>query len=133
METSLLPSVLDFTVQGGAHCTVRWENGRVLFYPDGWWIKETPAVEIKPSDGRWQLFWSALDQLGVWNWQGDYSAGVMCGTPWELLIEHDGRAIRCSGNTWRAGATPARFQEFISALIGLLGLPDTKLLWWIAE
>jgi hypothetical protein len=130
---SVLPSALDLTVQGGAHCTLRWANGRLVYYPDGWWARMSAAVEVMPSDAQWQAFWSALDRVGAWSWQGDYSAGVSCGTPWELVIERGGQTVRCSGNTWRAGATPARFREFIDALVELLGLPDTKLSWWVAE
>ena len=64
---------------------------------------------------------------------GDYSAGVRCGTPWELLIERGARRVNCSGNTWRAAAAPETFREFVGALIKLLGLPDTKLSWWVAD
>lgn len=51
-----LPSTLDLTVQGAAHCTVQWQDGNLVYHPDGWWVHMSPAVKVNPSDAQWDTF-----------------------------------------------------------------------------
>ena len=133
MGSYLLPSVLDFNVEGGPHFTTRWEGDTLVFYPQGWWVASKPPVRSQPPEDRWRSFETLLDDLGAWGWQGDFSAGVMCGTPWKLRIEWGDRSVHCSGNSWLVNAAPEGFRQFVVGLAALVGLSDTQLAGWAAD
>jgi hypothetical protein len=131
MDTGSFPTVLDFTVEGGAHCTTRWEDGSLVFYPLGWWMGSKQLIQL--PEERWRSFQALLDDLGTWEWQGNFGKHVMCGTPWTLRLEWAGRSINCSGNSWLANAVPQNFRGFVVGLAALIGLPDTHLTRWAAD
>jgi hypothetical protein len=75
--------------------------------------------EVRPGLEEWQRFWSVVDRLNVWDWQGDYSEDALCGTPWHLEMQRHGNSMSCSGN--RGISAPPGFDQFYEAMMRLVG------------
>jgi hypothetical protein len=133
MDFVSLPSVLEFTMQEWVHCRTSWQRGSLVLKGPGWWDASSPSVRVKPPQDRWRTFRSLLDNLGAWEWQGDFGAGVMCGTPWELQLDWDGRRIHCFGNNWLANSAPEGFRHFVAGIAVLVGRPNSQLARYAQE
>ena len=72
-----------------------------------------------PSPEEWRHFWDLADRVGAWDWRGDYSQGIDCGTPWVLRMRHGGREMACTGNG-TGGEAPPGFAALYHALMGLV-------------
>lgn len=65
MSLDLPPSVLDFNVEGFAHCTTRWADGHLVFYPQGWWVASVPPVRSQPTEDQWRSFRASITAMRV--------------------------------------------------------------------
>lgn len=82
--------------------------------------------ELTPVPEDWVTFWDALDRAGIWQWDARYETeGVVDGTYWHLVAEHDGRRVESSGANGypgSPGADPGRaFTTFCRAVSRLSG------------
>lgn len=92
---------------------------------------EYSEAEINPAGEDWQVFNKALDDIGVWQWQGEYpNPGQTDGTQWFLEIEWNGRRIKSFGdnNFPIADGDPENesdisptFENFLGAVRKLIG------------
>lgn len=86
---------------------------------------------ITPSAQQWKDFRTALDDVGVWNWLGEYpNPGVYDGSYWELKISYADRKLMSIGdnNYPTAGGAPSgapeytrSFRRLIKAVKALIG------------
>jgi hypothetical protein len=96
-------------------------SGRLLYRyetpgPDG-----AETARIAPSPVQWDRFWSAVERLGVWEWEAEYSRRPPPDSmTWELELAHDGRRVRSRGH----GEGPTTLPDLIVALSELLGGRD---------
>jgi hypothetical protein len=111
---------LFFSSVGWVHFTVVSENGRIIHYPQGSWVKEVPPSEFTPKDEDWQLFWSVVNDVEAWSWNGDYGAHIVCGVPWALELEGGGRKLACTGNGFGGDTSPPGFEQFFDGLCRLI-------------
>lgn len=101
------------------HCEVRWRRGKLWYRHDR---VDGSQVSVVPSDSDWEAFWTAMDGLGVWNWEASYDDPEICdGTQWEVEIYFgDGsHHVRCTGSN----RYPELFQQFLEAVEALVGQP----------
>ena len=76
---SILPEVLEieysFQDQGG-HNTLKLVEGRLFFFSEAHSRlsekNEYLTMVSAPERDDWILFWKALNQAGVWDWEEDY-------------------------------------------------------------
>jgi hypothetical protein len=73
-------------------------------------------MESQPSADEWEAFWSLVESLRVWRWQGDYGQHIICGTPWRLEIERDGKVMSCRGNGSDEDSAPPGFEQVYQAM-----------------
>jgi len=84
-------------------------NGYSIYYYEGdfWHTSLVDGVEKrrrlpKPSKEKWAVFWSALDQLSIRNWQKSYTqeeVGVVVdgGSKWAIEFSWGNQSISSSG------------------------------------
>ena len=87
---------------------------------------------LEPTPAQWVEFWQAVEQLGVWDWQPDYTTPDVCdGTGWSLELRHAGRSVVSGGdNGYPGGDGPsysrtspfARFLRELEKLAGVKGI-----------
>jgi uncharacterized protein (TIGR02996 family) len=116
----LEPEGFFFESQGWTHFTVRWQDERLVHYPEGCWVKQSPPQEVFPSLEGWRSFWSVMDELQSWEWAGHYGSHIICGIPWVLRLSYRGRALECGGNGFCGDAAPPRFDRFFQAMCRLI-------------
>jgi hypothetical protein len=114
------PASFNFCSQGWVHFTVEWKEGRLILYPEGSWVQESPPQVLAPSDEEWKAFWSLADELGAWHWNEDFGQHIICGIPWSLEVEYDGRKIQCAGNGFERDAAPPGFKHLFQAMCRLI-------------
>jgi uncharacterized protein (TIGR02996 family) len=119
------PDDFFFESQGWTHFTVRWQNERLVHFPEGSWVGDCPPHDLFPSAEEWRAFWSVLEDLRSWDWVGDYGSGIICGVPWDLRVSYRGRALACSGNGFDGDAAPPGFAGFFRALRRLIQCKDS--------
>ena len=102
-----------YVANGWGGCRIAGDDEIVRF--------ESPVTERRPPREEWEAFWSLIDSLGVCGWQGDYGEHIVCGTPWSLSLERDGRVMSCLGNGWNDSAPPdfARLYQAMRELAGV--------------
>jgi hypothetical protein len=106
-----------YSAEGWGVCGIIGDGETVRFSRTGLWGPGSPVIESRPSPDEWERFWSLVESLGAWSWQGDYNQ-ALCGTPWTLELERDGKVMSCSGNgTW--GLAPPGFDQLYRAMRGL--------------
>jgi uncharacterized protein (TIGR02996 family) len=116
----LEPERFFFQSQGWTHFTVRWQNERLVHFPEGSWVESSPPQDVFPSPEEWRAFWSVMDELQPWEWAGDYGSHIICGVPWLLRLSYRGRALECGGNGFGGDAAPPRFGRFYQAMCRLI-------------
>ena len=108
-----------YEAQGWGCCRIVGDGNTVRFYPAGWYLPDTPFAQSQPSTDEWGAFWALVESLGAWTWQGNYGERVMCGTPWSLRIERDGKVMWCEGNGGEGGDddhAPPGFARLLEAM-----------------
>ena len=100
-----------YSVEGDGERVV-WRFGRGA---------DTEEHELTPAPEDWVTFWDALDRAGIWQWNARYETeGVVDGTYWHLVAEHEGRRVESSGANGypgSPGADPGRaFTTFCRAV-----------------
>lgn len=78
-----------FTMDKGYTC-VQLENNKLI-------INKSEKYYI-PTHGEWSNFKDKLDEIGVWDWDGDYERCCLIdGYSWELEIEYTNCYIKNEG------------------------------------
>jgi hypothetical protein len=124
-SVSALPERLCISIGGhfGPSYSVTLKKGRLTYtyWPPRDSCSQEPEPqreEIEPSVKRWHSFRKALDRLGVWCWQANYSDPSVCdGTDWSVEIAYTDKAITSGGSN----CFPDTFKKFSSAIASLLG------------
>ncbi len=53
---------------------------------------------VTPSPEEWELFWDKVEELGVWDWQGDYEKCCMVdGYRWRVTMTLGSRQVHTTG------------------------------------
>jgi hypothetical protein len=104
-----------YSAEGWGVCGIAGDGETIRFSPTGLWGPGSRVIESRPSPDRWEAFWSLVESLGAWDWQGDYGR-VLCGTPWTLEVERDGKMMSCSGNGHWGGFAPPGFDRLYRAM-----------------
>ena len=121
IPTRLIISIGGF---GGPQHDVRWHRGKLRYRSH-----EAPSeVPIVPSGVDWESFWTAMDRIGVWNWQARYNdRETLDGTQWSIDISKGSRSVRCFGSNAYPGGKDLQharpFQEFLAAVRALVRQP----------
>lgn len=128
MAGKLAPDHLLFTIGGffGTSYQISWAEGRLwyIWRPQG---GEVSREALSPSEEEWERFWTQLDQLRAWKWDGRYeNPSVLDGTSWGLEILRDGKELECSGRNayppdGKGPSMPRQFRRFLQALSMLIG------------
>lgn len=108
-----------YEAQGWGCCRIVGDGNTVRFSPAGWWFPDAAVTETRPSPAEWEVFWALVESVGPWSWQGDYGKDIMCGTPWSLKIEWDGKVMCCRGNAAGDDCEPAGFAQLGPAIMAL--------------
>jgi hypothetical protein len=112
---------------GGPHYEVRRRRGRLTYRTYEYGSHDSRA-NVVPTAKEWETFWTALDRIGVWSWQGNYyTHGMMDGTQWSIDLSDGVRRVRSYGSNaypggegWKRGRP---FSEFLSAVEALVRQP----------
>ncbi len=105
---------------------VRWDDG-TLFYDrsdHGYELVET--VSLQPDDKEWEKFWSKLDEIGIWEWNPEYSnPDIMDGTNWSVEINRGDQSVDSQGSNCFPGNCSeddsGPFGQFCEAVSKLAG------------
>jgi hypothetical protein len=77
---------------------------------------------ITPTASEWLDFWHRMDEIGIWDWYGEYimtcSDACMEGDEWEIHILYGDVRIESYG----ANSYPSTFREFVKSLEELTGV-----------
>jgi HEAT repeat protein len=117
------PEALTLCSQGwGAHYVVWKPDERVFIRGTGCGPSNDRHETSRPASEDWSIFWRILDNLGVWNWQGNHSQEFICdGGDWFLTIRHRGRSLEAEG--MYHDKMPHFFDAFERSLDALSGRP----------
>lgn len=100
---------------GAPTFVVECKDGNMLVYTAG---SAGEMYDFTPSAAAWETFKAKLDQIGVWEWQGDYhDRGILDGAQWEFEVKYPDRSIRCYGSN----AYPPGFKRLLEAISALAG------------
>jgi hypothetical protein len=97
-----IPKLLRAVVVGysGPSYAVELSDGELHYV--AWNDSDTIAAEetITPTADQWQEFRTALDSIGIWQWQDDYPSelSICDGTQWSLDIAYEDAALRSGGD-----------------------------------
>jgi hypothetical protein len=110
-----------------------WQDHRLIHYPQGDWVADSPPLTLAPLDEEWQAFWSIADELDAWHWRGNFGRHVVCGSPWTLDVEYRGLKIQCAGNgvdeqDGPRSAVPSGFERLYEAMCRLINRPTATAL-----
>ena len=77
------------------------------------------GLEVQLTERGIKNFWKKMDEIGVWNWEKNYSIGEVCdGHMWKLHLRNkEGKAKVVNGHS----EYPHHFDELIIALNNLFG------------
>lgn len=102
--------------------SLNWENKKLLFNQlDSEGFSDQNVV-ILPLNDDWQDFGDRMDEIGIFDWYGEYimncADGCEEGDEWELLLKLNGLEIESRGSN----SYPGTFREFIKAIENLTGV-----------
>lgn len=93
--------------------------------------KPARAETVAPTAAQWRDFRTALDELRIWDWKGQYpSQGAVDGTQWSIEIAYPDQSLAAQGsnNFPDAAGQPhgqpvptKTFQRYLAAVKNLLG------------
>lgn len=100
------PTAMQLSIGGivGRSYVVELKDGILLYRSSkrGFPSKRNPADvtrRIKPTAEQWELFWAALDEIRIWEWNAKYvEKRIMCGTHWRIVIRSPARQVASSGS-----------------------------------
>jgi hypothetical protein len=93
--------------------SISWREDK-LTYRQG--LSVAIEDDIYPSEDDWGRFWKSVDEIGVWEWNDEYSICSQEGTRWQISLEYDDLEIHSVGlNNY-----PDTFPDFILALEELI-------------
>jgi hypothetical protein len=119
--SSYLPTALHLYIGGAILLNNYWveSRGETLIYtaevPDRTTNSAKKVTKtITPSARQWLLFWKAMDDVRVWQWQSDYDLpGLADGTYWQIDTAFAGRRITSRGhNNYPVAVDPETGQHF---------------------
>ena len=108
----------------GASFSIENSGNTLLYkcYDYGYELKTTE--EIVPTLQEWRSFRCALDEIGIWEWEAEYSdPGILDGTSWKVEIGWGNKAISSRGRNDYPGGDydSSEFKAFIRAVQRLIG------------
>ena len=93
-------------------------------------------IKIIPTVEQWQAFRKEVDNLGIWEWRGNYdNLDAWDGTSWTVLLSYPDRGIRAHGGNCfpDQNGMPSRqpeptkhFKRYLAAVQTLLGGKNFK-------
>src|SRR5262245_27370031 len=96
------PDVFDLRASTrNSNWSLRWESSRLVYrellppldlFPKPGSKPEEPAqIDVGTSAPGWQSFWGTVNEVGAWDWSGDFSWNdkikVMGGEHWEFDLQ----------------------------------------------
>jgi HEAT repeat protein len=123
MSNAAEPKSLVLFTQGPGHHGICWDaSDRTFGYSPRFGLDHGDRRSGTPGASQWERFWTILDALGVWQWNGYHGEEGICdGGDWDLFIEHNGRSIHAAGTY--AERLPRYFDLFERSLEALVGMP----------
>jgi hypothetical protein len=110
------------------HEEVRWRRGRLWYRPSEYVENH---VSVVPTVQDWEAFWSAIDRIGVWQWQPRYDdPDILDGTQWTLELMNGPRRVKSFGSNSYPGGTDRGhaqpFEQLLDAIGALVRQPFGK-------
>jgi hypothetical protein len=107
-------------------------NGRCLIYggmlpplsirPEPGEKREEDIVPVESTVAQWSAFWQTVDEVGAWQWTGDYSAGKVLwgGTHWTFKLRKQDNSMECAGNNG-PDEVPPGFIRLLEVIVQFTG------------
>ena len=94
----LYPSELEIEVGEGEDFSRITCSGSTVTFETRWLgSHHVKRHETRPADADWEEFWSSLDALNVWSWEGYYFDPNARPTSWSVRIARAGKVVRATG------------------------------------
>jgi hypothetical protein len=75
---------------------------------------------LQPSTEKWEEFWAAVDEVGVWTWEPRYAdESILDGTGWSIRFARGTHQVNSQGTN----AAPRGLRELCDAISRLAGGP----------
>lgn len=127
MPVECLPTKLEFFIGGymGRSYRLALENGDLWYESfDHGYSPDLPRA-VYPTEEAWRVFWQAVDEQQVWNWQPEYKSEYMVcdGEHWSLELAHGGHSVTSGGDN----AYPGAVKQGVSLELNRLSQAFTQL------
>lgn len=133
------PKRLAISIGGftGPSFSIELSGGRLRYVAYEYAYASPREEVITPTAEQWSVFRTALDSIGVWQWQNDYpSKGAICdGSQRAFAVAYEDVELHTGGDnaypgdeadddTLSSAEPSARFERFLKAVSDLIGGRD---------